>query len=34
MLAARKAQKEGQAAPAEKETTKQTAGSGNDRPKI
>ncbi|MDZ7360393.1 MAG: hypothetical protein ONB46_06660 [candidate division KSB1 bacterium] len=34
MLAARKAQKEAQAAPAEKEAAKQTAGTGNDRPKI
>jgi hypothetical protein len=34
MLAARKAQKETQAAPAEKEAAKQTTGSGNDRPKI
>jgi hypothetical protein len=34
MLAARKAQREAQTAPAEKEPAKQTAGSGNDRPKI
>lgn len=34
MLAARKAQKEAQAAPAEKEAAKETASAGNDRPKI
>jgi chromosome segregation ATPase len=34
MLAARKAQKEAPAAPVEKEAAKQTANSGNDRPKI
>lgn len=34
MLAARKAQKEAQAAPAEKEAAKETASTGNDRPKI